>query len=154
MSDLRAMRSTTKSSTLVWWDLFPSVSQRFPRLPFGQRLYSSRALLTLSPFERSFAGVNSFEFEAAAPSPSKIPPEDLLGVTVILLTALYRDQEFIRVGYYVNNEYTDEALQLEPPAKPVIEKVRRHILAEKPRVTRFAIKWYAQSDSHDDLLLT
>jgi histone chaperone ASF1 len=49
------------------------------------------------------------------------------------------------VGYYVNNEYTDEALALEPPAKPVIEKVRRSILAEKPRVTRFAIKWYVYS---------
>lgn len=48
----------------------------------------------------------------------------------------------MRVGYYVNNEYTDEALIAEPPAKPIIEKVRRNILAEKPRVTRFAIKWY------------
>jgi histone chaperone ASF1 len=45
------------------------------------------------------------------------------------------------VGYYVNNEYTDEALINEPPAKPIVEKVRRNILAEKPRVTRFAIKW-------------
>jgi histone chaperone ASF1 len=47
----------------------------------------------------------------------------------------------VRVGYYVNNEYTDEALALDPPTKPVIEKVQRQILAEKPRVTRFAIKW-------------
>ena len=72
-------------------------------------------------------------------------------MTVILLSCSYEEREFVRIGYYVNNEYTDEALQLEPPAKPVIEKVRRHILAEKPRVTRFAIKWYAQSDTHDDL---
>jgi hypothetical protein len=63
-------------------------------------------------------------------------------VTVILLSCSYEDREFVRVGYYVNNEYTDEALALEPPAKPVIEKVQRQILAEKPRVTRFAIKWY------------
>ena len=47
----------------------------------------------------------------------------------------------MRVGYYVNNEYIDEALNAEPPAKPMIEKIRRNILAEKPRVTRFAIKW-------------
>jgi hypothetical protein len=25
----------------------------------------------------------------------------------------------------------------------MIERIRRNILAEKPRVTRFAIKWYA-----------
>ena len=53
----------------------------------------------------------------------------------------------MRVGYYVNNEYTDEALQNEPPAKPVIEKVRRNILAEKPRVTRFAIKWDSEESA-------
>lgn len=43
----------------------------------------------------------------------------------------------------MNNEYQDEQLAAEPPSKPVIEKIRRNILAEKPRVTRFAIKWYA-----------
>jgi histone chaperone ASF1 len=47
----------------------------------------------------------------------------------------------------VNNEYTDEALALDPPTKPVIEKVQRQILAEKPRVTRFAIKWYVQAQT-------
>jgi histone chaperone ASF1 len=66
-------------------------------------------------------------------------------VTVILLTCSYDDREFVRVGYYVNNEYKDEALAENPPAKPVIEKIQRNILAEKPRVTRFAIKWYADS---------
>ena len=45
------------------------------------------------------------------------------------------------MGYYVNNEYDSEELNAEPPAKPIMERVRRNILAEKPRVTRFAIKW-------------
>lgn len=51
------------------------------------------------------------------------------------------------MGYYVNNEYTDEQLAVDPPAKPVIEKVRRVILAEKPRVTRFAIKWDSEESA-------
>ena len=50
-------------------------------------------------------------------------------------------REFVRVGYYVNNEYDSEELTQDPPAKPIIERIRRNILAEKPRVTRFAIKW-------------
>jgi hypothetical protein len=29
----------------------------------------------------------------------------MLGVTVILLTCSYDGREFVRVGYYVNNEY-------------------------------------------------
>lgn len=56
-------------------------------------------------------GVNSFEFEAAAPLPSRIPSSDLIGVTVILLTCSYNEQEFVRVGYYVNTEYEEGELK-------------------------------------------
>ncbi|PWO01263.1 anti-silence-domain-containing protein [Tilletiopsis washingtonensis] len=86
-------------------------------------------------------GVNSFEFEAEAPSRDKIPEEDLLGVTVILLTGSYRDAEFIRVGYYVNNAYDSEELRENPPAQVDLSRVRREVLVSKPRVTRFNIKW-------------
>ena len=86
-------------------------------------------------------GVNKFIFEADAPKLHQIPTSEILGVTVILLTCSYDGREFVRVGYYVNNEYDSEELQAEPPAKPIIERVKRNILAEKPRVTRFAIKW-------------
>jgi len=92
-------------------------------------------------------GVNKFSFSAGPPDLSRIPNSEIIGVTVILLSCSYDDREFVRVGYYVNNEYTDEALALEPPAKPVIEKVQRHILAEKPRVTRFAIKWDSEESA-------
>ncbi|KAI9834222.1 MAG: Histone chaperone asf1 [Sarea resinae] len=86
-------------------------------------------------------GVNKFVFEADAPDLKRIPASEILGVTVILLTCSYDGREFVRVGYYVNNEYDSDELNAEPPAKPVIERVRRNVLAEKPRVTRFAIKW-------------
>ena len=33
--------------------------------------------------------------------------QDLMEVTVILLTCSYLEQEFIRIGYYVNNDYGD-----------------------------------------------
>jgi len=29
----------------------------------------------------------------------------------------------------------------EPPEEPVIEKIRRQIVADKPRVTRYEINW-------------
>ncbi|KAF2630069.1 histone deposition protein Asf1 [Macroventuria anomochaeta] len=92
-------------------------------------------------------GVNKFLFRADPPDLSRIPNSEIIGVTVILLSCSYEDREFVRVGYYVNNEYVDEALALEPPAKPVIEKVQRQILAEKPRVTRFAIKWDSEESA-------
>ena len=63
-----------------------------------------------------------------------------MGVTAILLTCSYNDtQEFFRVGYYVNNAYSEEFPDLieNPPATPDIAKLTRHILVEKPRVTKF-----------------
>ena len=86
-------------------------------------------------------GVNKFIFEADAPDLKRIPASEIIGVTVILLTCSYDEREFVRVGYYVNNEYDNPEMNAEPPAKPVIERVRRNVLSEKPRVTRFAIKW-------------
>jgi histone chaperone ASF1 len=92
-------------------------------------------------------GVNKFIFEADAPDYKRIPDSEILGVTVILLTCSYDGREFVRVGYYVNNEYDSEELAADPPAKPQIEHIRRNVLAEKPRVTRFAIKWDSEESA-------
>lgn len=86
-------------------------------------------------------GVNKFLFQADAPSPELIPASELVSVTVILLSCSYADREFVRVGYYVNNEYDTEELRENPPPKVLLDHVARNILAEKPRVTRFNIVW-------------
>jgi len=87
-------------------------------------------------------GKNKFTFEAPAPDPGKIPEKDLLEITVLLLTCSYREKEFIRVGYYVNTDYgPDQSLALNPPMKPLPDKLWRNLLADKPRVTRFQIGW-------------
>jgi histone chaperone ASF1 len=92
------------------------------------------------------AGRHMFVFEADPPNPNKIPREDVMGVTVVLLTCAYRKQEFIRVGYYVNNEYLDQELKENPPQDPDFEKLQRNILATCPRVTRFKIDWGDQEE--------
>ena len=80
-------------------------------------------------------------FQADPPDPTRIPPQDLLGVTVVLLSCFYKDREFIRVGYYVNNEYDTPELNEEPPQQPLYDRLVRNILADKPRVTRYNISW-------------
>ncbi len=85
--------------------------------------------------------------QADAPDISQIPEGDVLGVTVVLVTCSYREKEFVRVGYYVNNEYTEEYDEEVGPPKPLdMNKVRRSVLAEKPRVTRFPIQWGDNKD--------
>jgi len=139
-------------------------------------------------------GKNKFTFEAPGPEFSKIPRQDILGVTVILLKCSYRSKEFIRIGYYVNNEHDGdlpilpgpslsaqkaEAIEEDPAgeeedaqkteeaekqndtvgvadglqekdvdelpnydlSKVMVENLRRNILSDQPRVTKFQITW-------------
>jgi histone chaperone ASF1 len=102
-------------------------------------------------------GVNKFVFQADPVDVTAMPAQDVLGVSVILLTASYDDREFVRVGFYSNNEYADQPkreayTQLlatgteEERAAFKFEGVKqvavqRNILVEKPRVTRFNIMW-------------
>ncbi|XP_033636598.1 histone chaperone asf1b-B-like [Asterias rubens] len=87
------------------------------------------------------AGHHMFVFQANSPKTCLIPEEDALGVTVVLITCAFRSQEFVRVGYYVNNEYSDPEMKENPPAKPQFNKVVRNILDSNPRITRFTIDW-------------
>eukprot|EP00884_Botryococcus_braunii_P003702 jgi/Botrbrau1/13332/Bobra.0334s0008.1 len=82
-----------------------------------------------------------FIFQADPPDSKRLPQEDIVGVTVLLLTCSYRDKEFVRIGYYVNNDYVEEELRENPPEDALIDKLQRTILADKPRVTKFQIEW-------------
>jgi len=91
-------------------------------------------------------GINQFILQTPGPDPSKVPAKDLLGVSVVLLSALFHGREFVRVGYFINNHYRDEELNLNPP--PVSETspintdlVERKICDDKPRITLFPIDW-------------
>lgn len=97
-------------------------------------------------------GINSFEFEGSAPDPSRIPQDDVLGVAALILTGSYRDQEFVRVGYYQNTEYDNEEMKETPPPNIMFNRLVRDISA-KPRVTRFHIKWYVLAATHLSLVL-
>jgi ASF1 like histone chaperone len=138
-------------------------------------------------------GLNKFVLQADPPDPAKLPPDEVLGVTVVLVTCSYREKEFVRVGFYVNNEYLHPdyiartttttpqqpnavispeskvgegesgalatsvtenaasapagngaaAVEKPLPVYPDLEMtfVQRHILADKPRITKFPISW-------------
>ncbi|XP_041359129.1 histone chaperone asf1b-B-like [Gigantopelta aegis] len=101
------------------------------------------------------AGSHMFVFQASPPDIAKIPLADVVGVTVVLLTCSYLNQEFIRVGYYVSNTYDDLELQENPPNTPLFEKLQRNILANDVRVTKFRIDWNdtksVENGSADDI---
>ena len=70
----------------------------------------------------------------------------------MLLTCSYKGQEFVRIGYYVNNDYIDEKLREEPPmGKVPLTEVQRSILADKPRVTKFPITTFHKENHQNDV---
>jgi histone chaperone ASF1 len=48
-----------------------------------------------------------FVFEGQHPDVQRIHESEIVGVTGVLVTCSYNQQEFFRVGYYVNNYYED-----------------------------------------------
>ena len=46
----------------------------------------------------------------------------------MLLTCSYKKAEFVRVGYYVSNEYVDPELRENPPCHPIYEQVCHYVL--------------------------
>ena len=96
------------------------------------------------------AGLHRIVFQADAPNTELIEDTDILGSTVIFLTCSYREQVFIRIGYYVNNEYDLPEMNENPPEVVDIPRVMRNILADSPRVTRFDIKWDQDAEMAED----
>lgn len=95
------------------------------------------------------AGNHEFNFDSENQvDPSRIQEGHLLGPTVIILNALYNDQEFVRVGYYVNIFYEDQEMNENPPEVVDFSKLRREILYTEPRVTRFKINWTESGEKY------
>jgi len=87
------------------------------------------------------AGRHKFIFSAEPPKPELIPSQDAVGVTVVIITCTYHSHEFVRVGYYVNNEYMNPEMRESPPEITEFSQLQRNILSSAPRVTRFKINW-------------
>merc|ERR1711935_349983 len=85
-------------------------------------------------------GTHEFVLEASGPNPALIPAQEVVGVTVVLITCSYREQEFVRIGYYINNEYVTEEMKENPPDMPQIDQLKR-LVCLNPRVTRMVINW-------------
>ncbi|KAI8811198.1 histone chaperone asf1a-B [Cladochytrium replicatum] len=98
-------------------------------------------------------GVNRFVFTSDPLKPALIPAEDVLDVMGVLVTCSYRDKEFVRVGYFVHNEYAEPEVNENPPSTPDYAKLFRKFLVEKPRVTRFSIPWDEEEKLPDEAAL-
>mmetsp|Transcript_6020 Transcript_6020/g.9969 ORF Transcript_6020/g.9969 Transcript_6020/m.9969 type:complete len:247 (-) Transcript_6020:2115-2855(-) len=97
-------------------------------------------------------GINRFVLQADAPNPANILNSDLIGVTVALVTCSYMDNKFVQIGYYVSNEYIEEYDPENIPNPIDVNKLRRTVLSDQPRVTRYNIDWSGAAGGNANLL--
>ncbi|KAL3090842.1 hypothetical protein niasHS_007217 [Heterodera schachtii] len=95
-------------------------------------------------------GRHKFLFEAPPPQIHNLRPEDFMDVTLLLLKCKYREQLFMKIGWFVTHTYTDPELVENPPSQPLIEKLKRTIVGEDVRVTSYPIKWDEETEQPMD----
>lgn len=89
-----------------------------------------------------FVGAQSFELAIEPPDPALIPSiNDLLGPSVLMIAALYNDQEFFRASYFVYNNYIEEVVGGLNENNFDINKVFRCVLTKTPRIRLNEIDW-------------
>ena len=89
-------------------------------------------------------GTNEFVAQVPPPRWELIPAWDILGVTLLLVTLNYRDQEFVRVGYWVQVAYAnvnEDPSTAGMPKTIEIEHIGRNVLLTHPTVRTSAIDW-------------
>lgn len=71
------------------------------------------------------AGKQFFNLETSAVDLTKIPIKTLFGVTTILITGKYKNQQFIRIGYVVNVGYPGIAAEkfIDADEQPIVEDI-------------------------------
>jgi histone chaperone ASF1 len=79
-------------------------------------------------------GLSRFVLKTRGPDISLIPnKKDVVGVTVVILNAAYRGNDFFKVGYYVNNEAEGEA--------SVASAIKRDVLMSRAKAVKMTIDW-------------
>eukprot|EP00210_Caulerpa_lentillifera_P001208 g1164.t1 len=96
-------------------------------------------------------GVYKFVLEVSVDPPDgdKIPVDDLIGNSAVVVSCLFNDHEFIRVGFYVNVEYKDEELREHPPEHPVFDKLIRNVANDNPRITTKPLEMQIKNQSQE-----
>ena len=85
-------------------------------------------------------GTSRFVLRAPAPDFRAIPRQDLLGVTVVILTASYRGAQFFKAGCYVNNELVEAHRETEH-GKIAPGMITRDVLMSKAKISKKSISW-------------
>lgn len=86
-------------------------------------------------------GLTEFELECDFPNPEEVPQDELVGLTILIISFQFKQQEFLRVAYYTQVAYLDVSLNEHPPIPIKKECLGRFITMPQPVVTATPINW-------------
>eukprot|EP00397_Hematodinium_sp_SG-2012_P046335 GEMP01052308.1.p1 GENE.GEMP01052308.1~~GEMP01052308.1.p1 ORF type:complete len:199 (+),score=33.28 GEMP01052308.1:95-691(+) len=87
------------------------------------------------------AGVRRFTMMGSTPDFFALPRKSQLDVCAIYVSAIYKNKEFCRVGYYVKHEYLGLTEDEEPPTVLDIDRIERVIDVRNPLITHWDNSW-------------
>ena len=91
-------------------------------------------------------GPYTFDIVTDQIDPNQIPSiDDLLGVSLIFISVLYKSQEFYRCSFLVNNDYNETAYQSQN-SNFDINLVNRRVMVDNPRELFYDVDWDDQQD--------
>ena len=102
-----------------------------------------------SPQNQLRIGRNKFEFKGEAPIIEKIPQNDILGASAILLICSYGNNEIFRCGYYLNISFDNEEMDIKIPDIIDANHLIRNLLYEKPRISIPYFEWETNEEKKD-----
>lgn len=86
-------------------------------------------------------GTTEFRLECDPPVPEQVPREELIGLTILIISFRFKQQEFLRVGYYTQVAYFDPKLNEHPPDTIDKGSLGRFVAMPQPAVTATPIVW-------------
>lgn len=86
-------------------------------------------------------GVTDFELVCDGPDPFEVPQDELIGLTVLIISFQFRQQEFLRVAYYCQAAYFTPQLNEHPPHPLQPDALGRFVVMPQPVVTATPINW-------------
>ncbi|KAL7719281.1 Anti-silencing protein [Entamoeba marina] len=89
-------------------------------------------------------GMNKFSITTSPVDFQKLPDDEILGNTLILLGCFYKNKEFCRVGYFVNNEYEGIDPSIDVVTRQMLDYTKITRTLSEPRITVFPCLWDAE----------
>ena len=92
-------------------------------------------------------GTSEFTLQCDGPNAKMLPADEVIGVTAMQVFFVYQGQPFLKLGYYAQVAYFDDAINTNPPPHVVPELLGRFLVMNQPSLVPVPIEWGVQDST-------